>query len=720
MHPRPESILALTLLALSACATALPDEEEPARLVAASTVLPPPAGDFQSGVYLPFNDVLLFDQNGVQVVANGNLALSWVDATFQGTVDEDDQLEDFDAGIGLRGAATVELAVAGGGEIAGSLELATIPLPPFTVGEAIQVSPYLQVKVLAEGSADAGARVSLVAPFRLGTAFAGAGVPEPEGTISSEPEFEPEVGLPDLASLVDFDGKVTLEVTVSFLIAIEGIPIGGPVIGTDLSAVLAIDGGNGIWDLNGLGEIVGGWTFLDPATLLPDIPDDLPVLRTLPEWDIDDGTIPAIERSTRWSRVFDISNDDEAAAALPDGEGLIVFERGGYNWFASLDGLGVAGTQSTSVRSMITKAIVRAHNGDILVTGASGTAIRIDRYTPSGDEIWTRTLSVPGASRTTAETMIPSSSDGAILAGAVTRGGGNRPIVAAIRADGTVEWATEVEMGAGSTSPVIEALAETPTGEILGIGKVSYTDNPSYPACTIYGNNALVLRLDAQGNPLSARAVGGRGHENAHAVAMFGDGSYVIGGDDGSAPHGVWLAALRADDSVRWSASYQSRPDIPGLHSDSTPNGLTALDGSGLLVTGYTGATAGKDAWIMRVDDEGMPRWVKSYISDDLDELDGVFTMPDGLAAFGRTGKTESTSSYEDLWVVRTSVDGMLHFDPATGFDTESTDAQWRRSATTPGVHTLAPVPFATSLDGAPAAAFTAVPAAAVGELLTE
>jgi len=39
--------------------------------------LPPPGVGFQSGVYVPLNDVVLGDTGGAQAVLNGNLAVSW-------------------------------------------------------------------------------------------------------------------------------------------------------------------------------------------------------------------------------------------------------------------------------------------------------------------------------------------------------------------------------------------------------------------------------------------------------------------------------------------------------------------------------------------------------------------------------------------------------------------------------------------------------------------
>jgi hypothetical protein len=65
---------------------------------------------------------------------------------------------------------------------------------------------------------------------------------------------------------------------------------------------------------------------------------------------------------------------------------------------------------------------------------------------------------------------------------------------------------------------------------------------------------------------------------------LEGDGSYVIGGHLGIAPN-AWLASLRADDSLRWSASYRSRPHANGVDF-TTLTGLAAIP-DGVLACGH-------------------------------------------------------------------------------------------------------------------------------------
>lgn len=149
--------------------------------------------------------------------------------------------------------------------------------------------------------------------------------------------------------------------------------------------------------------------------------------------------------------------------------------------------------------------------------------MRVDRFEPGGQPLWTRTLTVPDAATTTCTAIVRTVADTTILAGQVTRS----PILAAIDADGEVEWSAEVDMGAGSAGPTIAALALAPSGEIIAVGSVHHTND-------------------------------GAGIEFAN------------------------------------------------------PTGLAALDGNALLVSGYIGAPD-VDAFLLRLANNGMPVWAKSY-----------------------------------------------------------------------------------------------------------
>jgi hypothetical protein len=687
------------------------DRRRRARPVERALQPPVPGAAFQDGLYIPLDQIEITESGGAAAVLNGNLAVSWVGSTFDGSLDDDEQLESARAGVALRGAATLDLAVDAGADTAGLLRLAMIPLPPISAGPSIEVSPFVEVRLHLAASADADARISVVAPFRLGSGFAFDG--SLRAGMSPPPRHEPQIGLPD--SPVALAGSVDLEIILALLIAIEGVPVGGPVIGTSLGTIIEVD--PSAVAVNGEVEIVGGWAFLG-VDGLPDIPEDLVQLHPLVRFEIPSPGGPfAGAAPTRWSRLFNIDSDDGAAAILPAGAGTTVIEDRGHPWLATLDGAGVPISQSTAADPMSPKGMVHAVDGDLLVAGLSGTAIRVDRFSPSGEPRWTRTMRASGADRTTCVAVVTRSSGGAVLAGEITRSGVVSALLMAIDDAGGVEWSIEVDAGGGSTHPAIAALAEAPSSDIIAVGEVDHTDlaEPSLPP--IDRQNALILRLRPDGTLVSGFALGGTGSEKASRVAVAQDGSYVIGGHLGGAPN-AWLASLRADDSLRWSASYRSRPHASGVDF-TTLTGLAAIP-DGVLACGHM-EPPGVDAWLIRVDEEGMPVWAKTFVgADSTDEPAAVVALADGLVMCGRTEVKEDVSTHGDLWVVRANVDANLHFLADSGLACECTAAEWQRLTDDHSMRTLAPTSVPVTLDVDPEEELQTDPASVFGELLTD
>jgi len=79
--------------------------------------------------------------------------------------------------------------------------------------------------------------------------------------------------------------------------------------------------------------------------------------------------------------------------------------------------------------------------------------------------------------------------------------------------------------------------------------------------------------------------------------------------------------------------------------------------------------------------------------------------MDEGVAAFGHTQTTNPAGNgFHDLWLVRTNIDGMLHFDADSGFDTVSGAVQW----TPTSVHVQ--LPLAPPSAGSPTVTVTDEP----------
>ena len=643
-------------------------------------VPPPSITGFHEGVYVPIDDLLVGEQGDASVVANGDLAVTWAGSHFEGTVDSDELLESFDSDVGLRGAMTLELAATTGGDVGGTLELVSVPLTAFEVGPAV-VTPYLGVNVRFSGHADAGAKVSVVAPFDASAAFSFDGAAQ--ASSETRPRFLPEIGLPDAANALSFDVTVELELTMSFMVLIEGIfPVGGPMLVASLGAGLVVDPLDEVawWRVDVLTGLKYGWAMpgLDGAPEPLDDPRSLfPVRRrTIASAG---GPLPFAEVSTRWSWAFDIFHGDHAGAVLPVGNELLIAEDDANPWLTRLDGAGNPTWQQTGTQSSGSQAMARTDDGDVVVAGVSGSGdLGVRRVTANGRPEWSKHVDLTEATGAKWSAIVPTA-DGTIIAGHVRRTltAVERPTLVSLDDTGELQWATEIDPGAGAGDATIVDVVETPAGDLLAVGTVSY----ELSDLSISQSNLLIVRLDRDGTATQSYVVGGRFGDVVTGVAVHADGSYAISGQTtvtvGVADYS-WVASFDADNTLRWSSTYADRPDA----GYAMATGIAAVGGGDYVVSGTTGMV-GTDGWMIRIDGSGMPVWSKSYIGEDEEQLAGVVTMPHGVAAFGHTQTTDlaAEDGFYDLWLLRANVDGMVDFDPDSGFDTVNGAVQWSPTA---------------------------------------
>ena len=590
-----------------------------------------------------------------------------------------------------------------------------MPLGSFPAGPA-EVTPYLGINVRISGAAEAGAQLSVVAPFDVGAA-----IDKAEGghavTSTGRPRFQPEIGLPDAANALAFQVSVELELTMSFMLSISDIPIGGPVLAASLGARLEVDlGAADWWVLQGLAGLEAGWSW--PEADGSPQPPAFEELFPRREWRIDDADDdgPVGDVSTRWSHSFGIHNGDDAGAIVADGDELAIVERDNSNWMATLDGLGNPTWQEQQSNLVgYVDAVTRTADDDLVIAGTHSPGVRVERFDAAERDSWAKQIDIDDVESGLWSAVVPTAG-GVIVAGNVRHPSGEeRAALIDVGDDGTVRWVTEIDPGATYPSVEISAVSATPRGDLLVVGKTL-----SYPDSAHENSEAFVMRVDRNGTVRTAFAVGrdasGSG-EAATAVAVQPDGSYAISGQAAATAgdHYSWVAEFSPNDQLRWSSTYLDRPASELASHYGMATGIAPVDG-GYVVTGFTGMSS-SDSWVMRVDRTGMPVWSKSFIGTGTDLLTDAVAMPTGVAAFGQTTTSDPIgSTFADLWVVRMSADGMVHFDAGSGFDTVNGAVQWHRN-TTHAITPLTPTqtfPAATVTD-APAGT---VPAAAVNNAL--
>lgn len=658
------------------------------------------AQDFHSGFYTPINNQVWNGPGNTTVTANGNISFSFAGMTTDGSVTDQGAFESFEATIPVRAAVTLDLKAQTSGTFTGGVSTPLFPLPSFQIGPSVLVQPYFYTQVDVTGTIEAGVRSSFVLPISTKIGISIPGNPAFFGLISA-PVCAPRVTPPDVVAGIDVHVSCTMG--VCFLIAIEGVPIGGPSIAINIGENFAVDPlGDPWWSAGGHLRIEGSWGFGGADGLLEEFPASALLLyRRRIHVDSAEGSLPGVHPPLRWSKIYDRGDNEDATCMLQNGSEYVVFGNGqgvgNRTMSMSLDGGGVPNWQYISdalaFASMRPRAVCKTTNGDYLVAGWTGTSagMRVERYTPTGTPLWAKAMGGPPSTLVYWNCILPTTNDGAILGGQVTYVATQitHPVFAEIDGNGSVLWSTEIENGADTYNPEINAMSWTPSGDILVVGAIDYTNSPDFVAATLLGRNALVLRLHADGTVVSSRTLGARGWEIARCIAVSEDGSYAFGGNVpvvgvDSEAHSAWIAKFNADDTLQWSAVYAGE-SINGSAGDTpydSVGGLVSLKKGGFLATANTGLATTLDSQVFQIDDAGMPVWFKSYRGIRLDWLNCIIPTQHGFMAAGFTDTLNDTIPFaqHDMWILRAGFDGWLDFTPESGFVAWNDQAKWVRT----------------------------------------
>ena len=195
-----------------------------------------------------------------------------------------------------------------------------------------------------------------------------------------------------------------------------------------------------------------------------------------------------------------------------------------------------------------------------------------------------------------------------------------------------------------------------------------------------------VIRLDAGGNLLWQRCLGGSGDDHAADVLPTADGGFLVAATvhskDGDvtgfhdAPGFVcdaWLAKLNATGGLVWQRAYG------GTGSDYAAALAPAADG-GYIMAGYTYSADGdialnrgwSDVWVMKVSATGAPAWGRTSADCSTDYAGGVRQTADGgyvVAGYANSadGNVTGTHGGYDAWVLRLDAGGNLLWQKALG-----------------------------------------------------
>jgi hypothetical protein len=257
--------------------------------------------------------------------------------------------------------------------------------------------------------------------------------------------------------------------------------------------------------------------------------------------------------------------------------------------------------------------------------------------------------------------------------------------------EGNVEWEQTIGVPEGGLFIVaIEQTSDG--GYVLGtsteadISPVSNNCGKTSPA---FGDlDFWLVRLDALGQRLWDASFGGSCDDELLALQQTSDGGFVLAGDSQSGISGnktspnfglrdYWVVRVDANGNRLWDRSLGGTETETAWGVVATPEGGFIV--GGVSLSGPDGnktapALGEGDIWVVCLDAQGNRVWDRSYGGTKVDVLVDLVATAEGdafLGGYSRSGrsgtKTSPNFGRQDYWVVRIDADGDAVWDRSFG-----------------------------------------------------
>jgi hypothetical protein len=281
--------------------------------------------------------------------------------------------------------------------------------------------------------------------------------------------------------------------------------------------------------------------------------------------------------------------------------------------------------------------------------------------------VWTRLV---GTSQTDEAFSVAATPSGFVVAGITSVTGGNEDLlVIKLNSNGNIIWQKTY---GGSESESNAAVAVALDGSIY---LSAYTrSNNSGDVGTNHGaKDFLVLKLNANGDKLWSRTLGGDQDDLPGSITRTSDGGCIVAGYTNSSGNGdvgvwyggqsMWVVKLNADGNLIWTRMFG------GSQRDGvlSPAALIATVDGDYVLAGYSGSSngdlktnqGGSDFWVLKINSNGNKVWSKTYGGSDNDYVNAVSMNGDGsiwvagITESNNTGDVGSNHGYSDGWVLK-------------------------------------------------------------------
>jgi len=314
--------------------------------------------------------------------------------------------------------------------------------------------------------------------------------------------------------------------------------------------------------------------------------------------------------------------------------------------------------------------------GNTYSFGAGGGDVYVIKTDANGDTLWTKTY---GTTNNEKAYDIQQTTDGGyIISG--TRGlgaQGSDAYLIKTDAAGNVLWSNTY---GGLEEDQGYSVKQTTDGGYI-IGGRTHDFNFNWSALAFY-----LVKVDANGNALWSKIIGGTGQESGYDVQQTSDGGYIMTGNTAFDPVGygdVYLVKTDSMGNLLWSKTYGGPLHDYGHSVQQTADG-------GYVIAGGTKTTMfNDDGYVIKTNASGGLKWSRNFGSTSSDEfLHSIRqTTDNGFIISGMSGAT--------MWAKRPYLIRLDSAGYGVGRCDEGIPAT---TVTTPAPTISSPVPIVTTV----------------------